>query len=189
MNSEKVSRIPNSLEDCTHTGSVVSNLYYYAQTLEKWGKRLLFVLVFIGAISTAAEVIGLIDNNEDAIIPTLIASVFSWTIYAIIEYAAYRVLAMLIRALARITENTEITANVALWQASKKADDEKAEAAKKVVTPKMENVVTGEPTTPTKTTNGAVPVVNEDGSWTCPNCKQKNLSTRTTCWRCDYQNR
>ena len=29
--------------------------------------------------------------------------------------------------------------------------------------------------------------VNEDGSWTCPQCKRRNLAGRTFCWSCGHQ--
>lgn len=177
MSKQRNSRIPNALEECTNTGKISSNLYHYALQLEKWGKRLFVILIVVGIIFTVVETVSLIDVNEELIIPTLISSLLSWSIYAVIEFFAYHILAMLIRALASITENTMITANVALWQASQKdkiVDDEVVHTQECDVSAKIpKEKVTIAP--------------NSDGSWTCPSCGQKNLSTRTSCWRCDYQ--
>ena len=175
MNRKRNSRIPNTLEECTNTGKTVSDLYHYALHLEKCGKFLFVILIIVGIIFTVVETVSLIDVNEELIIPTLISSLLSWSFYAVIEFFVYHVLAMLIRALASITENTMITANIALWEASKK------ETSDEVVATPPENIHTQQSE---KKVN---PVKYNDGSWTCPNCGQKNLSTRTSCWRCDYQ--
>lgn len=176
---KKHRNIPNSLEECTHTGETVSNLYRFASQLEKWGTRLLIVLMIAGVIFTIANTVSLIDVNEELIIPTLISSVLSWSIYTAIAFFAYHILAMLIRALASITENTAITANVALWEASKKTIPAKDLPKKQQPDPTADQPAAPAAHTPSE--------VHKDGSWSCPNCGQKNLSTRTTCWRCDHQ--
>ena len=176
MSKKRNSRIPNTLEECTNTGKTVSNLYHYALQLEKWGKRLFVILIVVGIIFTVVETVSLIDVNEELIIPTLISSLLSWSVYAVIEFFVYHVLAMLIRALASITENTMITANVALWEASKKDN-----SISEVVTAEQSDVPTEQPDIK------AYSRQFDDGSWTCTSCGQKNLSTRATCWRCDHQ--
>ena len=176
MSKQRNSRIPNTLEECTNTGTTVSNLYNYAIQLEKWGKRLFVILIVVGIIFTVVETVSLIDVNEELIIPTLISCLLSWSIYAVIEFFAYHILAMLIRALASITANTMITAKVALWEASKKEN-----TVSEVVSAQRNNSFTQ------KSDQKTNPIKHDDGSWTCPSCGQKNLSTRTSCWRCDCQ--
>ena len=177
MSKHNNPRIPNTLEECTYTGATVSNLNHYAQQLEMWGKRLLIILIVVGIIFTIVETVGLIDVNEELIIPTLISSLLSRSIYAVIEFFAYHVLAMLIRALAAITANTTITANVALWEASKK------ESSVVEVVPEHQQATQ----TADKPVKRTTPVINADNSWICPNCGQGNLNTRSSCWRCDHQ--
>ena len=176
---KKHRNIPHSLEECTQTGETAAKLYQFASQLEKWGNRLLIILMIAGILFTIVNIIGLIDVNEALIIPTLISSVLSWSIYTAIAFFAYHLFAILIRALASITENTTITANVALWEASKKAMPAKELPKKPQSAPAADQ--------PAAPAAPPPPVVYEDGSWSCPNCGQKNLSTRTTCWRCDHQ--
>lgn len=111
-------RIPKTLNDCIVPDATVANLHFWAERLENWGNFLFRALIVIGIISTIMEAVAAGDIDEALIFPTILTSAASWALYAFIEYCAYHVLALLISALASITQNTIISANVALLEAS-----------------------------------------------------------------------
>lgn len=128
--------IPETLNECLTPDGTVSSLRLWAERLETWGQRLFGLLIIVGIITTIMKVYPLIDDvDTENILPALITSLVPWGLYAIIEYCTYQVLAVLIRALASITHHTMITANVALYESSKKEDAVKAvpEMATKVM--------------------------------------------------------
>ena len=180
MSKHQKSNIPNSLKECMQTDKVVVDLYDFALQLKEWSIRVFVIFMSIGVICTIVDVVSLIDVNEDAILPTLVTSIFTWFVYACIAMYACRILAMLINALASITENTKISANVALWEAAKK------ETCVADVEPQQEQPKTEDAAAP-KVAPKAESVIHADGRWSCAKCGQKNLSIRTTCWRCDHQ--
>ena len=125
-----------------------------------------------------ADAVSVMDIDEDALIPTLIWSISSWILYVFIGIIVYCVLPVLLRVVASIAENTMITANVALYEAGKKEiPAEKVSSEQKQTPPAADQPIPK-----------ANSVVSEDGSWICSNCGQRNLSTRTSCWRCDCEN-
>lgn len=121
--------IPKNLSDCIKPDSTVVNLHTWAERLERLGKILFFVLVVVGFIASFMDAShamqtndyynGGYENDSTAWIVTFITSVFSWALYAFIEYCVYHVLALLIDALASITKNTIVSANVALLTESR----------------------------------------------------------------------
>ena len=54
----------------------------------------------------------------------LCTTLIDWAWYAFIEKAAYLVSALILRALGNIVQNTKVAANVALYNASKKENEE-----------------------------------------------------------------
>lgn len=108
--------IPQTLNDCTKPESVVTTLYDWAVRLKTWGRYLFVALILIGIASTIIQIIPLIDGNEEMILPTLFSSIVIWTLSASIEYFVYHILSILITALASITYNTSVCANVALFE-------------------------------------------------------------------------
>jgi hypothetical protein len=111
-------QIPKTLNDCVESDATVANLHSWAEWLESWGKFLFRALIVIGIISTIFDAIEAADVSEELIVGAIITSAISWALYAFIEYCAYHVLALLVSALAIITQNTTISANVALLEAS-----------------------------------------------------------------------
>ncbi len=112
-------RIPTTLNECLKPDSTVTDLHRWAVLLESWGKILLYILIIAGAISIIIKVGFLADAGEDMIIPTIITSLITWGLCAFLEYIGFHVIALLISALASITQNTIISANVALFESGK----------------------------------------------------------------------
>lgn len=113
-------QIPKTLNDCVKADATVANLHTWAERLERWGKFLFWILIVIGVISTIFDTIDARDRgiDEELFVGVILTSAMSWALYAFIEYCAYHVLALLVSALASITQNTIISANVALLEAS-----------------------------------------------------------------------
>ena len=111
-------KIPKTLNDCVKPDATVANLHTWAERLESWGKFLFKALIVIGIISTIFDAVEVSDVDEELILGAIITSATSWALYAFIEYCAYHVLALLVSALASITQNSIISANVALLEAS-----------------------------------------------------------------------
>lgn len=112
-------KYPRTLDECMKQNNTVDNLNLWAERLQQWGKILFAVLILAGIIATVANLFTLEDYDAEYVFPTIISSVISWGLYAFIEYCAYHALSLLISALALITENSIITANVALFESGK----------------------------------------------------------------------
>jgi hypothetical protein len=92
-------------------------LHTWATKIENLG-HIFFVLIIIIGIFSALFGAFLLAEDAATIISTMIATAISWTIYACIEYFLYHILVLVLRALASITQNSSVTANIALLEAS-----------------------------------------------------------------------
>ena len=100
------------------------NLHIWSERLEKWGKTLFWILVIWGIIVAFNVSIVEGENKWGTPVTTFdfalfMAALVETGIYAFLEYCAYHVLALFISALALITQNTIISANVALYEVPK----------------------------------------------------------------------
>lgn len=109
-------QVPKDLKECLRSDSTVTNLHNWAERLENWGQILFVIIVIVGVITTIISTVEMADVNEDLMFTTFLSSAITWALYAFIEYCAYHVLALLISALATITQNVIISANVALFE-------------------------------------------------------------------------
>ena len=166
--------IPKTLAECTQRDATVTNLHIWAERLESWGQILFVILIIIGIISTITDTVTMADIDEDMAFMTCITSAITWGIYAFIEYCAYHVLALLISALASITQNTIISANVALYEASGNTYAENS----------------SQPTTSNSTTTakpihtlGVRSTLVAD-KWICAHCKTSNSTNYSQCKKC-----
>ena len=171
-------QIPKTLSECTSPDATASNLHYWSEKLENWGQILFVILIIIGIISTIVDTVNMADINEDMAFATCITSAITWALYAFIEYCAYHVLALLISALASITQNTIISANVALYEASKNCTDSTPQPAATQHTPIFSD----------KNTDSYSQTVNRttapDGMWACKNCGTHNSLNYGQCKKC-----
>lgn len=123
--------IPNNLRSCYQTDSVTGNLWEWSEKIEQWGKAILW-LIIIGGFITAISISSIraevrTSNSGNTVIYS--EGIFNWgsffltllstTIFAFFEFLAYRFTALKIAALASIVQHNQITANVALYTASK----------------------------------------------------------------------
>ena len=182
MFSEKnTKQIPKTLDDCIRENTVVSELRVWVERIEKWGIILLTILIIVGVVSTIIEAVSVAEINEDMVFPTIVSSLITWGFYAAIEYFAFQFFALLISALATITQHTVISAQVALFESTKNStnpDNTKTDAPQAAKSAQETQPKTGDETI-------IKPIFNEDNSWKCPACGRNNVATRTTCWCCD----
>lgn len=153
--------IPRNIEECTQPDIISTRLWDWAQWLEKWGKRLLIFFIVYGVIYA---ILDFIEMNKVADTETAISVGFSslllWGLYAIIEYCAYNATALLIKALASITQNVSTSTRIAIFCAANgsnpseeskmcinESSDQSQEDVKEIVensAPKAENIPTPE---------------------------------------------
>lgn len=107
--------------------------------MKKWGSVLFGLIIIFGiinTISTGVTIYREIDilGNEDAATPAtvfaVLTSLFTYAFYAFLEYCAYHAIALLIGALASIVQNTNVSANLALYSIKGKSEDEFTEESK-----------------------------------------------------------
>lgn len=139
-------RIPKTLRECAAADTTVSDLYLWSDRVEKWGGIVFAILIIAGFLVTIVETTAMIDVNEEMVIPTLLTSVVSWGLTAFLTYCAYQLIALLLRAMAKITHHTMISANVALYESGK-----------------TESETENQPKAP------VIPV-GKTGKWACPEC-------------------
>lgn len=205
--------IPRSFNDCTKPDNVSTNLWAWCELLESWGKVFFWIIIIFGVFATinaAIETQNLIDiigaDNVAQIrefyiemgveIPSMteaiINSLLQWALYAFLEHCAYHVLALLIGALATITQNTAITANVALYNAHTHVRAEKASA--ETTSPKKENnetctVQNGIPEAPAPQKEASQNISSPSSfdhkeSWVCDKCGKENDGFYLRCQGC-----
>lgn len=113
--------IPTDLSQCVQGSPVASNLWVWAKRLETLGKVLFWLILIFGLIETA----GMIDTvkstraEEAQVFDLVFSQIVKYTFSAFIEYCAYHVLALLIGSLASIVQNSKVSADVALLEASR----------------------------------------------------------------------
>jgi len=110
----------------------------------------------------------------------LITNMFLWFVYAVLEYYASRILALLVDSLASIVHNTRITADVALYQQAQ------AEGY-------SEPIPVAQPTAESVTPSASVPQASPrphtvidptTNTWRCAHCDESNPRSALYCKNC-----
>ncbi|MBQ6997585.1 MAG: hypothetical protein IJN60_04335 [Oscillospiraceae bacterium] len=178
--------IPKTLEECTERDATATNLHIWSERLEKWGKILFWFLIIYGvltAITTSIITEEVVHGTYYQWTETettfnfviFLTSIAETVLYAFLEYCAYHVLALLVSSLALITQNTIISANVALYEASHCA------TANATITP--DEVATASSSHPqTHTNKPNTPPT--PGTWACKHCGTNNSTNYSQCKKC-----
>ena len=177
-------RIPKSLNECVVSNATVDNLHLWAERLENWGNILLVILIIIGIVTTVSETLQMYELNEELTLVTCITSLLSWGLYAFLTYCATHAIALLISALANITQNTLVSANVALYEAAKNSNEytEITNSTISSPSPATTPIPTVSKSSPTE--NTLIPTSTDDGEVVCPICGTKQHANRKVCWSC-----
>lgn len=116
---------PISVEDSVKTDRVINNLWCWCSRIETLGMVLFLILIIIGVITAVIsgfETIGINYSGKPKVefnFGTFIVNLINSALYAFIEYCAYHIIALLIGALASITQHTKATAKLLEYQLSK----------------------------------------------------------------------
>lgn len=188
--------IPKYMSECLQPDPVTTNLWRWCERLETWGKFLFWAIALFGIISAISvafvteEVVSKLGYTIETETVTkfefglLLMTLLEFALYAFLEYCAYHALALLLGALASITQNTNITANIVLYEANKNGGTD---------------VPAQEPTPPAKSASRAIfsdsrkdsysQVVLSSapapvGMWTCGKCGTHNKTEHGQCKKC-----
>ena len=196
FSGHKTKTVPKTLDECIQIDPVSQNLWTWAERLETWGKILFFIIIFAGIITTivtgveTAEYLETVEHlkydyydneviKQPSVFDVVVASMLEWALYAFLEYITYHALALLMGALASITQNSVISANVAMLDASTniripKSSPSNNEEDIKRDAPSISSV---------KQQVSQIPVKEksfDDGSWICT-CGRRNASYISSC--------
>lgn len=169
-------RMPQTLSDCVQPDPTVSNLHLWTERLENWGHILFCIIVVIGLLvsfyvaSLAADE-AYSDEKVIAFVFAFFLTALPWALCAFLEYCGYHATALLISALACITQSTMISANVALFSSQ----------------PEHDQAQSAEHTSPTPT---PPPPIHKSSSflktdsWVCTSCGASNNHLSQSCTNC-----
>lgn len=132
FSDHSLKRVPKTLNDCIKPDGVSSNLWIWAEKLEKFGYIFLVLIIIFGFINTIylgvttfqlVSEIGNASLGSVATVFVVLTSLSTCAILAFLEYCAYHAIALLIGSLASIVQNTNISANLALYGIKGKSGD------------------------------------------------------------------
>lgn len=115
---------PISVEDSIKSDRVIDNLWSWCSRLETLGIILFIILIIIGIIASIIAGFEVVDISYggkpkyEFNFGMFFVTLLDYALYAFIEYCAYHVFALLIGALASITQNTKATARLLEYQLS-----------------------------------------------------------------------
>lgn len=178
-NTEK--KIPKSIDDCTKPDKTSRDLWLWCERLEKWGKILFWIIIISGIILSITSAIQIskvtkgiyytyTDTETSFSFVIFITSLLDTALYALIEYCTYHVIALLIGALASIVQNSKITANVALYAATRNPEQNANGTASASENEASETQ--------------HKPKVQRAHEWACANCKK--MITSYPCAHCGH---
>lgn len=123
--------VPVSFEECYKSDKISEALYALSEKVSTWGTALLVILILAGVIisimaslttttSTVETLYEQYETTEEVFdVGVFFTNIFSWSIYAIVEYASCKFISLLLTALGSIVRSNRITSNIALYKASK----------------------------------------------------------------------
>lgn len=174
--------IPRDLNDCCSADSTSRELWRIAEKVESWGVFLLIGIIILGLIISVGTATTANEMFDGSAFSAFMYSAIIWIIIAIIEFIGYHLIALFIRAVASIVQNTRVSANVALYTTYKSErinpviNTPPTPPAKKAKTDE-ETVITPEPPIP--------PISYTDEEIICPSCGKKQRTGRKVCWSCN----
>lgn len=128
-------RVPKTLNECIKPDGVSTDLWKWAERLERFGAIIFYSIIILGSIIAIAIGVNVykgysvIDEDEAILMSflSIVISVFAFAISAFVEYCIYHSVALLIGALASIVQNTNISANLSLYGIKGKSGDKFSE--------------------------------------------------------------
>ena len=185
--------IPKKGDECTVTNTTARELWRVAEAVESWGAIILIGIVILGIISSFVTNSFINDITRNEGFSGFLISIIIWSIVAVIEYIAYHLISLSIRANASVVQSNSVSAKVALYNASKNLDS--APSSRE----------TGKETTPVPDHSAFVKRINienysinmdapaiepkhtDTGDIICPKCGKSQKANRTVCWNCSQK--
>lgn len=171
--------LPKNINDCVKPDKVSKCLWAWASRIETWGYIIFWLLIIagiVGAISDFLQANEVLDESE--CIPILITSLLTNGLIAFLEFCAYNAVALLIGALASIVHNTNITANLAIYNTEPKSGDVLDERVM-ITMPETSNSTSGSSESFfSKLSNASTLSASPAGMKRCPVCKN-NIPVNT----------
>lgn len=126
--AEAKKKIPTKLNECIEPDGVSKNLWKWVKAFENLGKILLYCIIIIGVISTisdsvSAYQIGSIISDDAATLSAFFSALKTggiFSVVALVEYLIYNAIVLGISALASLVQNTNISTNLAIYNAKSK---------------------------------------------------------------------
>lgn len=186
FNGKSQKKIPKTFNDCVKPDKVSTNLWIWAERIERWGKFIFYFLIgyaILETVSAGIEMSEAYDVDETTIILTVITSFVTNILIAFLEYCAYHAIALLLGALASIVQNTNITANLSIYNTNIKPGDKIVET---ISTPENTD---SEPKKKIKHNNSSSDA-NDNYFSPCPYCGEELFYTDDiTIFYCPYCNK
>ncbi len=181
-------KVPKTLRQCYAEDRVSGELWEWYNKVETLGHGLMVVLIICAVIATFYNgffhyetstsyyggVSTELEFGFDFI--SLIVTAFMWSVYVLIEYVVFRMCALALSSLASIVQNTKISADVSLYNASRLLEADKGEEADKVQKETTKNQKTKSFLTEIKKTDGR--------KWICDVCGCQNEISALFCRDC-----
>jgi len=123
--------VPASFEECYKPDKVSEAIYDWSIGVKNWGYVLLAILILVGLVLsitgsfvTYTEMAGPSYDRyevtrEEFDVGLFLTNIFTWVIYAFVEFCVCKAVSLLLAALASIVRSNRITSNIALYNASK----------------------------------------------------------------------
>ena len=187
-------RIPKNLDECNEWDETAISLELWAERTIKIGSIVGGIIAILGIIVTLTETVAAAEMYSEALpaIGVFLTSILTWGLYAVIEVLVYNSVALLLKALANITQSSVVSARVALFEVSQNnATAQEAEATKPSSTWQCKYCNTTNKETDIQcvscgefraSSTRAVP--SADNSWQCVNCGTMNKASYGQCKKC-----
>lgn len=185
--------IPKNLDECTVTNTTARELWRVAETVESWGTIILFGIVFLGVISSFVTNSFINDITHDEGFSGFLVSIIIWSVVAVIEYIAYHLISLFIRANASVVQSNSVSAKVALYKASKNLDSVPSprEISKETTSTPNHSAFAKRINVENYSRNMDSPAVEPQqantGDIICPKCGKTQKANRTVCWNCSQK--
>ena len=153
-------KVPKSINECTQPNLVTQTLWSFAKIAERIGVISFFVTVILGALSALITAIALADGVSFLII---FGSSF---ISGIVDFFFFRFIAVIVAALANITFNTSVSANVALYEHLESAEAQEKKEEEDAYRERIKK---------------------ESAQWVCSKCGKTNYNFNEKCWSCETE--
>ncbi|MBQ6997373.1 MAG: hypothetical protein IJN60_03260 [Oscillospiraceae bacterium] len=187
FSSKDKKQIPATLEECLQEDGVVREIHLWVEGFVKWCKIIVNIVSIIGLFATIFEAIEAYDVTNIFNTAGFFLSLIPWLLLSWFGVSACEAVALLIKALAKIVQNTTVSANVALYESGKSKPTE--DNAK----PAQPKPATRKPTMQQETKKESDVVAAEAGVATaevyngekiCPECRTVQRLERKACWSC-----